>query len=108
MPLSVLAERSVAECIDAISWANNARPLELRPGWIGELVAAGRASEVEIVDLCAEGLCMNVAAVSYIHPNTRTRFKICAEHLEALRLSAQRQRISVEPLDIQPIGGSTA
>lgn len=43
IPLEVLAGRSVAECIDAISWAHNRRPLEARPAWIGELLKDGTA-----------------------------------------------------------------
>lgn len=44
IPLAVLADRSVAECIDAISWAHNRRPIAARPGWIGELLTQGKAS----------------------------------------------------------------
>lgn len=44
IPLGTLSERSVAECIDAISWANNVRPLSVRPPWIAELLQAGKAT----------------------------------------------------------------
>jgi hypothetical protein len=43
IPLGELGARSVAECIDAISWANNRRPLADRPAWIGQLLSEGRA-----------------------------------------------------------------
>jgi hypothetical protein len=44
IPLGELWQRTVAECIDAISWANNRRRLASRPRWIGELLNAGKAS----------------------------------------------------------------
>ena len=40
-----LARRTLAECIDAINWAVNDRPPELRPAWIGELLAEGKGLE---------------------------------------------------------------
>lgn len=41
--LRELGRRSLAECIDAINWANNRRPIAVRPAWIGELLDEGRA-----------------------------------------------------------------
>jgi hypothetical protein len=52
--LHELGQRTVAECIDASAWAQNFRPLALRPAWLGELVFSGKAR-------LAKGVCSGCA-----------------------------------------------
>jgi hypothetical protein len=39
----LLGRQTLAECIDAIGWARNRRPVSARPAWIGALLDTGRA-----------------------------------------------------------------
>jgi hypothetical protein len=41
--IDVLGRRSLADCIDAIAWCRNRRPLSVRPAWLAALLQSGRA-----------------------------------------------------------------
>jgi hypothetical protein len=58
---------------------------------------------VEVTDLCGQTLCTSDAKYSYVWPG-RARAKLCEEHLATLRKTAEAIGLSLESLDIQPIG----
>jgi hypothetical protein len=85
--LCELGRRTVAECIDASAWAQNVRPLALRPSWLGELVRSGKAR-------LAKGVCANCGRIDGADAGwtdeTRTLCTLCGpfdvEACDAMRL----------------------
>lgn len=55
----VLAGRSLSECIDALNWASRRKPVAVRPPFLAELLAEGKARQLSGV--CQECGCTDAA-----------------------------------------------
>jgi hypothetical protein len=56
-----------------------------------------------VIEVCGQALCMTEASHSFVWPGDRRQY-ICEAHLKTLKGVADGLGLSVESLDVQPIG----